>query len=98
MLKKKNLVLRKLDIISTEKAYPPLSLRSMHAYAGHRSNQWLKLCCVKKTKILRLLDFMDVANVHFSGDLFITSYNEGKRFPSLRSYKYSFRKIESSEL
>lgn len=87
MLKIKNLVLRKLDIISTEKTYPSLSLRSMHAYAVYRSNQWLKSCCVKKTKILHLLDFMDVAKVLFSGELFMTSYNEGKRFPSLQSYK-----------
>lgn len=78
MFKIKNLVLRKLGVISTKKAYPSLSLRSMHAYAGDRSNQWLKSCYVKKTEILHLLDFMDVAKVHFSGELFITSYNDGK--------------------
>lgn len=98
MLKIKNSALRKCDIISTEKAYPSLSPHSMHAYAGHRSNQQLKSCCVKETKILHLLDFMDVAKVHFSGELFITSYNKGKRFPPPRSYTYSFRRIKSSEL
>jgi len=68
----------------------------MHAYAGHRSNQWLKSCCVKTTEILHILDFTDVAKVPFSGELFITTYNEGKRFPSLQSHKYSFRRIKSS--